>query len=48
MIAMENVSLVTAEQIILESINLSINERRVGVVGANGSGKSTLARLIKD
>jgi biotin transport system ATP-binding protein len=47
MIAMENVSLVTAEQIILENINLSINERRVGVVGANGSGKSTLVRLIK-
>ncbi len=47
MIVMENVSLVTGEQIILENINLSIHERRVGVVGANGSGKSTLAKLIK-
>ncbi|MBE1283413.1 MAG: ATP-binding cassette domain-containing protein [Rhodobacteraceae bacterium] len=31
---------------ILHKINLSLAERRVGVVGRNGSGKSTLARLV--
>jgi biotin transport system ATP-binding protein len=47
MITLKNVSLVMAEHTILENIDLSINERRVGLIGANGSGKSTLARLIK-
>lgn len=31
---------------ILESINLTLTEQRVGVIGANGSGKSSLARLL--
>lgn len=31
---------------ILEPTTLSLNERRVSIIGANGSGKSTLARLI--
>lgn len=31
---------------ILEPTTLTINERRVSVIGANGSGKSTLVRLI--
>ena len=30
----------------LRDVNLSINEHRVGVIGANGSGKSTFARLL--
>ena len=30
----------------LRDINLSIFERRVGVIGANGSGKSTFVRLL--
>ncbi|MGS0688525.1 energy-coupling factor ABC transporter ATP-binding protein [Nakamurella sp. GG22] len=31
---------------VLESIDLTLTEARVGIVGANGSGKSTLARMI--
>ena len=31
---------------VLKDVNLSISERRVGVIGANGSGKSTFARLL--
>ena len=31
---------------ILESIDLTLTEHRIAVVGANGSGKSTLARLV--
>ncbi len=31
---------------ILESTTLSLDQRRVAIIGANGSGKSTLARLI--
>ena len=31
---------------ILSDLNISLTQRRVGVVGRNGSGKSTLARLV--
>lgn len=31
---------------ILEATTLTLDERRVAIIGANGSGKSTLARLI--
>ena len=31
---------------VLKDVNLSIGERRVGIIGANGSGKSTFARLL--
>src|SRR3954451_19292329 len=31
---------------VLENIDLTLTEARVGIVGANGSGKSTLARMI--
>lgn len=34
------------EREVLKDVNLSIRERRVGVIGANGSGKSTFARLL--
>ncbi|AJE33418.1 ABC transport system, ATP-binding protein [Corynebacterium humireducens NBRC 106098 = DSM 45392] len=30
----------------LDRISLTLDEHRIGVIGANGSGKSTLARLI--
>ncbi len=32
---------------ILKNINLSLKERRIGIIGSNGSGKSTLIKLIK-
>jgi len=31
---------------LLDSVNLELTERRIGVIGANGSGKSTLLRLV--
>ena len=31
---------------VLRGVDLTLTERRIGVVGANGSGKSTLARLL--
>jgi biotin transport system ATP-binding protein len=31
---------------VLRDVDLTLTERRIGVVGANGSGKSTLARLL--
>lgn len=47
MICLQEVHVTISEQEILNNINLSIHERRVGIVGANGSGKSTLTKLIK-
>ena len=34
------------DRTVLDGIDLTLTERRVGIVGANGSGKSTLARMI--
>ena len=34
------------ERVVLDGIELTLTERRIGIVGANGSGKSTLARMI--
>ena len=34
------------DRVVLDGIDLTLTERRVGIVGANGSGKSTLARMI--
>ncbi|HET8561475.1 MAG TPA: ABC transporter ATP-binding protein [Marmoricola sp.] len=31
---------------VLQGVDLSLAERRIGVIGANGSGKSTFARLL--
>lgn len=31
---------------VLQGVNLSLTEHRIGIVGANGSGKSTLVRMI--
>jgi biotin transport system ATP-binding protein len=33
-------------KILLDTVNLELTERRVGIIGANGSGKSTLLRLV--
>lgn len=34
------------DRIILDSVDLTIVERRVAIIGSNGSGKSTLVRLL--
>ncbi|WP_411702283.1 energy-coupling factor ABC transporter ATP-binding protein [Corynebacterium sp. LaCa142] len=34
------------ETVVLDDINLSLSEQRIGVIGQNGGGKSTLTRLI--
>ena len=34
------------DRIVLDGIDLTLTEQRIGIVGANGSGKSTLARMI--
>lgn len=34
------------ERVLLECVNVSLREHRIGVVGLNGSGKSTFAKLI--
>ena len=33
-------------RVVLEDVDLTLGERRIGIIGANGSGKSTLARMI--
>ncbi|NLV77964.1 MAG: ABC transporter ATP-binding protein [Rhodococcus sp.] len=34
------------ERTVLDGIDVTLTEQRIGIVGANGSGKSTLARMI--
>ena len=46
LIQFKNVFAKRDEQIVLNDLNLSLTERRIGVIGANGSGKSSLIRLI--
>ena len=33
-------------RVVLDDIDLTLSERRIGIIGANSSGKSTLARMI--
>ena len=46
MIEVSNVSHCFGARHVLTDVNVTIAERRVGVIGANGSGKSTFARLL--
>ena len=34
------------DRIVLRDLDVTLTERRIGVVGANGSGKSTFARMV--
>jgi len=34
------------ETVVLDDINLTLSEQRIGIIGQNGGGKSTLTRLI--
>lgn len=46
LIELSNAEYKIGQRLVLSGVNLSANERRIGVVGRNGSGKSTLARLL--
>ncbi|MBW3098253.1 energy-coupling factor ABC transporter ATP-binding protein [Pseudohoeflea coraliihabitans] len=46
MIVFENVSVAKGGRPVLHDINLTLGDRRIGIIGRNGSGKSTLARLF--
>ncbi|KGM08763.1 energy-coupling factor ABC transporter ATP-binding protein [Cellulomonas bogoriensis] len=46
MIVLDGVHVRLGERDVLHGVDLTLTERRIGVVGANGSGKSTLARLL--
>ncbi|NDR59000.1 energy-coupling factor ABC transporter ATP-binding protein [Aliiruegeria sabulilitoris] len=45
-VRLSNVELALAGTRILSGLDLTLSERRVGIVGRNGSGKSTLARVM--
>ncbi|HET9654820.1 MAG TPA: ABC transporter ATP-binding protein [Kineosporiaceae bacterium] len=45
-IRLEAVSHRYGEREVLSGVDLTLTQRRIGIVGANGSGKSTLARML--
>ena len=47
MIKIKNLSFHDENKIILDGINITLTEKKIGIIGSNGSGKSTLLRLIK-
>ncbi|MFB2530874.1 energy-coupling factor ABC transporter ATP-binding protein [Paracoccus sp. p4-l81] len=46
MIRIDDVHLALGGRTVLDGIDLTLTEGRIGLIGANGSGKSTLARLL--
>ncbi|MGQ3384626.1 energy-coupling factor ABC transporter ATP-binding protein [Glutamicibacter halophytocola] len=45
-IRLENVSVRYDDRAVLRDVSISLDEQRIGVIGANGAGKSTLSRLL--
>lgn len=45
-LSIDHVSVQRAGTLVLDDINLTLNESRIGVIGPNGAGKSTLVRLL--
>jgi len=45
-VQLNDVHLSREGRVVFEGLDVSIDERRVGIVGDNGSGKSTLTRLL--
>lgn len=45
-IEFSSVSVAFNDTVVLEDINLTLTEQRIGIIGQNGGGKSTLTRLI--
>ncbi|SUB59027.1 Biotin transport ATP-binding protein BioM [Phocoenobacter uteri] len=46
MIEINNISHHFGTREVLKNINLTINEKKVAIIGGNGSGKSTFARML--
>lgn len=46
MIKIENASVFFGHCYALKNINVTLHEKKIGIIGLNGSGKSTFARLI--
>lgn len=46
MLELHQVSHAYGERVVLDNVSLTLNEKRIGVVGGNGCGKSTFARLL--
>ncbi len=46
LVRLSGIGLALAGRQVLNGVDLSLSERRVGIVGRNGSGKSTLARVM--
>lgn len=45
-VRLSGIALALAGRQVLSDVNLTLGERRIGIVGRNGSGKSTLARVL--
>ena len=45
-VVLSDVSVVRDDRTVLANIDLTLDERRIAVIGLNGSGKSTLVRLL--